>query len=62
MPLFDVYMDDSITAIIKYAHKRAMEESDGDIEKYFIAFDYHCKDIVKRIYERTLESKGRHKP
>ena len=46
-------MDASVAAVIEYAQKRAMEESDGDIEKYFIAFDYHCKDIAKHIYERT---------
>ena len=49
MPLFDKYMEASVAAVIEYAHKRAMEECDGDIENYFIAFDYHCKDIVKRI-------------
>jgi len=38
-----------VETIVEYAHKRAMEEYDGDIENYFIAFDYHCKDIVKRI-------------
>jgi hypothetical protein len=46
-------IDDSIEYQIMYARKKAIEESDGDIEKYFIAFDYHCKDIAKRIYERT---------
>lgn len=49
MPFSDKYMDASVAAVLKYAHKRAMEEYDGDIENYFIAFDYHCKDIVKRI-------------
>ena len=49
MPVFDKYMEASVAAVIEYAHKRAMEEYDGDIENYFIAFDYHCKDIVKRI-------------
>ena len=53
MPLFDKYTDASVAVVIEYAQKRAMEESDGDIKKYFIAFDYHCKDITKRIYERT---------
>ena len=58
MPLFDTYTDASVAAVIEYAQKRAMEESEGDVDKYFAAFDYHCKDIAKRIYERTLESKG----
>lgn len=49
MPLSDKYMDASVAAVIEYAHKRAMEESEGDVDKYFVAFDYHCKDIVKRI-------------
>jgi len=49
MPLFDKYMDASVAAVIEYANKRAMEEYDGNIENYFIAFDYHGKDIVKRI-------------
>ena len=52
MPLFDAYMDASVAAALKYAHKKAMEESNGDIEKYFIAFDHHCKDIKKRIDEQ----------
>ena len=49
MPLFDKYMEASVAAVIEYANKRAMEEYDGNIENYFIAFDYHGKDIVKRI-------------
>ena len=50
--LFYAYMNASIEAQLKYAHKKAMEESEGDIEKYFIAFDYHYKDLVKRIDEQ----------
>ncbi|MDD3512356.1 MAG: hypothetical protein PHW97_10805 [Fermentimonas sp.] len=53
-------IDDSIEYQIMYARKKAIEESDGDVDKYFTAFDYHCKYITKHIYERTvtLESKG----
>ena len=46
---FDLCMVRCVETIVEYAHKRAMEESEGDVDKYFVAFDYHCKDIVKRI-------------
>jgi hypothetical protein len=46
---FDPCMVRCVETIVEYAHKKAKEESEGDVDKYFVAFDYHCKDIVKRI-------------
>lgn len=52
---FDPCMVRCVETIFEYAHKKAKEESEGDVDKYFVAFDYHCKYILKLMAEQTFD-------
>jgi hypothetical protein len=56
MPLFDLVMELNYTEALKYAHTRALEESAGDMEKYFDLFWVYVECKQKELNDAQFKS------